>query len=172
MSPFVCSILIIFIYFQGRAPIPCHCVWRSKVSLWESVFSLNHAFSRYLTLDWPQAPFPVEPSWAPHSHSALPQVQAYLDWAHQCTLVSLTIDREVGPSPLGLLSGWTHACEHNMDGWEPSTGRYESKRRNVYAMHEWWRGSCWQTLTLFWHGPSALLRVMLSYSSLCHFPKP
>lgn len=106
------------------------------------------------------------------SHSALPQVQAYLDWAHQCTLVSLTIDREVGPSPLGLLSGWTHACEHNMDGWEPSTGRYESKRRNVYAMHEWWRGSCWQTLTLFWHGPSALLRVMLSYSSLCHFPKP
>lgn len=45
--------------------MPCHW-WRSKVSLWESVFSLDHAFSRDLPPDWPQAPFPVEPSWAPH----------------------------------------------------------------------------------------------------------
>lgn len=163
VSPFVWRFLIIFIYFQGGAPMPCHRVWRSKVSLWESVFSLDHAFSRDLTPDWPQAPFPVEPSWAPHLIQHYPRYRP--TWTEH-------INAPWCPCPQAGPAVWLNTCEYNMDSWEPNFRRYESKRRNVYVLNEWWLGSCWQTLTLFWHGPSVFFRVMLSYSNLCHFPEP
>lgn len=113
----------------------------------------------------------LEPSWAPHLIQHYPRYRP--TWTEHINAPWCPCPRQGSrtfPSwPAIWLNTrmWVQHGQLKAKLWE-----IRIQKENAYVLNEWWRGSYWQTLALFWHGPSALFRVMLSYSSLCHFPEP